>query len=166
MYYPYGGGPPRQGGNRGCLGFLFFHPFDQSPGFWIGTIFTVLLIVGVLFWFVLFNMDSPEATRILIVEICAAVICLLTNFYLICRRNYDGFLTHFKAMYILNVVCSVAGLYIAGVQLVPNTDGSDLIALWRFISFVFIAALMALVPTIVSSAIMWVIMSIFGTPRK
>ena len=163
MHYPCGNEPPRR--NRGCLGFLMFHPYDQSPGFWVGTIFTILTIVGALFWFILFHMESPDASKILIVAICTAVLCLIVNFLLICRRDYNGFLTHFKAMYILNVLCSVAGLYLARVQLVAD-NGSDLVAVWRFISFVFIAALMALVPTIITSAIMWVIMSIFGTPRN
>lgn len=152
--------------NRGCLGFLMFHPFDQSPGFLIGVVFTVMMVLGIIFWCVLFNLQTPEAQKILIVEICAAVICLITNFYLICRRNYDGFLTHTKSMYLLNLACSVVGLYIAGVQLIPNADGNQLIDLWRFISFVLIAALMALLPTIVISTVMWVIMSIFGTPRN
>lgn len=138
---------------------------DQRPGFFVGILFALLLVLGILFWYLLFDLGTPDAGKILTVEICVNVLSLLINIIMICKVGYDDFLTNFRASYLLNMLFSVIGLYIAGVQLIENTGGSQLIEFWRFVTFVFIAALMALLPTIVICGVMWLIMSIFGTYR-
>ena len=58
--------------------------FDQRPGFAMGVLFTILTVLGVLFWILLFNREDVQSTRILVVEILVNVITLGLNLYLIC----------------------------------------------------------------------------------
>ena len=48
--------------------------WDQRPGFFVGFAFTLLLILGILFWYLLFDMDTPEAGKIVTVEIIVNLI--------------------------------------------------------------------------------------------
>lgn len=140
--------------------------FDQRPGFAMGALFTILTVLGVLFWILLFNREDVQSTRILVVEILVNVITLGLNLYLICRVGYSGFLRNFGATYVLNLFLSVAGLYIAGVRFSEETGGEQLEAFWRFVLFLLMAALMALMPTLIICGLMWAIMTIFGTKRN
>lgn len=139
--------------------------WDQRPGFFVGFAFTLLLILGILFWYLLFDMDTPEAGKIVTVEIIVNLITLGLNILMICRVGYESFLHDFGLSYSANVILSVIGLYIAGVQIIANPDGSQMLAFWRFALILFSGALMNLMPTILICTIMWIIMSIFGTYR-
>lgn len=154
----------RRGGGNG-ISWLPYPLFDQRPGFFLGIAFSLMLILGVLFWYLLFELRTPEAGRILAVAICVDVITLAVNIYMICRVGYESFLHDFGISYSLNLILSIIGLYIARVELIANPDGSQMIAVWRFFLFVFISALMNLLPTILICLLMWIIMSIFGTRR-
>lgn len=154
----------RRGGGH-SFSRLLYPLFDQRPGFFVGTAFALLAVLGILFWYLLFDLQSQEATKILVVAICVDVITLAVNVFMICRVGYESFLHDFGISYSLNVVLSVIGLYIANVQLIANPDGSQMIAFWRFALFIFVSALMNLMPTILICLLMWIVMSIFGTRR-
>lgn len=139
--------------------------WDQRPGFFLGFVFTLLLVLGVLFWYLLFDMATAEAGRIVTVEIIVNLITLGLNVYMICRVGYESFLHDFGLSYAVNVILSVIGLYLAGVQFIANPDGNQMIAFWRFALILFSGALMNLMPTIVICLIVWIVMSIFGTYR-
>lgn len=140
---------------------LPFPLVDQRPGFFTGIVFAVLLVLGVLFWYLLFAMQTPDAEKILKIGIASNVITLVLSILIARRADYERFSQCFGVSYFLNLVLSVVGLYLFQVQLFANSDGSQMIAFWRFVLFVLIAALMNLLPTIVICAVMWIIMSIF-----
>lgn len=146
----------------GYGGFWTLPLFDQRPGFVAGIVFAVLLVLGILFWYLLFDWQTPDADKILYVGIGANVITLIITLAVLGRAHYDGFTQCFSFSYLINVALSVAGLYILNVQLIANPDGSQMIAFWRFALFVFIAALMTLAPTIAVCAVLWLFLSIFG----
>lgn len=139
--------------------------WSQLPGFITGIIFAVLLVLGILFWYLLFELQNPDATKILIVEAVIMVLALAGNLLMISFVGYDGFLRNFSATYVLNIIGAVIGLYIAGVQLIANPGASQLVAFWHFILFLVISALMALAPTIAICAVMSLIMTLFGSYR-
>lgn len=146
---------------RNRSGPLWFPVVDQRPGFIVGIVFSVLLLLGVLFWYLLFAMQTPDADSVLKVGIGSNVIALVLSIAIARRVDYDRFSQCFGVSYFLNLLLSVAGLYILDVQILANSDGSQMIAFWRFTLFLLIAALMNLLPTIVICAVMWIIMSIF-----
>lgn len=137
----------------------------QAPGFTVGILVTVAAVVGILFWFLLFNREDVDSTKALVVEIVVMLITLALNIYMLCRRGYPSFSQNLAMSYFMNLFFSVVGLYIAGVRL-GTQAGDQLEEVWRFLSFLFMAALMSLVPTLIICALMWVIASIFGTPVK
>lgn len=150
----------RQGHHGG--GFFTLPLFDQRPGFVAGIVFALLLVLGVLFWYLLFAWQTPDANKILYVGIGANVITLILTLAFVGRARYETFTQCFTLSYLINVALSVAGLYILNVQLIANPDGSQMIAFWRFALFMFIAALMTLAPTILLCAVLWLFLSIFG----
>lgn len=148
---------------RGGYGGFWSMPlFDQRPGFVAGIVFAVLLVLGILFWYLLFDWQTPDADKILYVGIGANVITLIITLAVLGRAHYDTFTQCFSFSYLINVALSVVGLYLLNVQLIANPDGSQMIAFWRFMLFVFIAALMTLAPTILVCAVLWLFLSIFG----
>jgi len=146
-------------------GLRFLPLWDQRPGFFVGFAFTLLLVLGILFWYLLFDLATAEAGKIITVEIIVNLITLGLNIFMICRVGYESFLHDFGLSYSVNVILSVIGLYIAGVQFISNPDGNQMIAFWRFALILFSGALMNLMPTILICLIMWIVMSIFGTYR-
>lgn len=143
-------------------GFLTLPLFDQRPGFVAGIVFALLLVLGILFWYLLFAWQTPDADKILYVGIAANVITLVLTLSFVGRAHYESFTQCFTLSYLINVVLSVVGLYILNVQLIANPDGSQMIAFWRFMLFLFIAALMTLAPTILLCAVLWLFLCIFG----
>lgn len=139
---------------------------DQRPGFVSGILLTVLTVLGIVFWILLFHRDDVQSGRILTVEICVNVITLALNIFMICRVGYNGFLRNYGATFLLNLFLAVAGLYIAGIRLYSGDGVRELEAFWRLVVFLFMSALMALMPTLMICGLMWTIMSIFGTRKN
>lgn len=139
--------------------------FDQRPGLIAGILMTLFFTGGILVWIYLFSMDNDMARKILVVEAIVNVILLLVNLYCILRVGYDGFLRNLGMTWLLNVVLTIVGFYMGHVHLLAAAaDGQSILlhGFLEFIVFVLLTALMAVVPTLIISLLMWLIMAIFG----
>ncbi len=151
--------------NRNGLEFIRYGVPDQRPGFVGGVVLTVLTVLGIVFWILLFHREDVQSGRILAVEICVNGITLALNLFLICRVGYNGFLQNYVGTFLMNLFLAVIGLYIAGIRFYQGNGVEELEAFWRFVIFLLLSALMALMPTLIICGLMWIIMSIFGTKK-
>ncbi|HIS46828.1 MAG TPA: hypothetical protein IAB46_04545 [Candidatus Scybalocola faecigallinarum] len=119
-----------------------------------GVLATLFCIGGVVIWFYVLGRSGEISHKILVVEIVVSLILLALNIFGICRIGYDGFLKSAAATGVIHVVLTTIGFYLAGLELM---DGA-----MRFAIYLGIAALMAVLPTMVISVIMWGIMALFG----
>ncbi len=121
----------------------------------VAGVFAALFCVGgVVIWFYVLGMDNEMSHKIMAVEAVVSLILLGLNIFGICRIGYDGFLRNAAATGAIHVVLSTAGFYLSGLELM---DGA-----MEFAIFLGIAALMAVLPTMVIAVAMWGIMALFG----
>lgn len=139
--------------------------FDQRPGLIAGILLALFFTAGILVWIYLFSMDNATARKILVVEAVVNVILLAVNLFCILRVGYDGFLKNLGMTWLLNIVLTIIGFYICHIHLLAAAaDGQSALlhGFLEFLVFVLLTALMAVVPTLIISLLMWLIMAIFG----
>ncbi len=121
----------------------------------VAGVFGALFCVGgVVIWFYVLGMDSAFSHKIMAVEAVVSLILLGLNIFGICRIGYDGFLRNVAATGSIHLVLATAGFYLTGLEL---TEGA-----MEFAIFVGIAALLAVLPTLVIAVVVWGIMALFG----
>lgn len=139
--------------------------FDQRPGLIAGILLALFFTAGILVWIYLFSMDNETARKILVVEAVVNVILLAVNLFCILRVGYDGFLRNLGMTWLLNIVLTIIGFYIGHIHLLAAAaDGQSVLlhGFLEFLVFVLLTALMAVVPTLIISLLMWLLMAIFG----
>ena len=133
---------------------------DQRPGFLAGAIVIVCLALSILAWIFTWRTDT-DASRLLIrIMIVVSIASLIFNLFLIFRIGYNGFVMNYWVSYLLNVIFSVAGMFLTDLSI--SAAGPLAVTEWRLLIFILTAALMSAVPTFLISGITWLLMAMFG----
>ena len=138
--------------------------FDQRPGVVFGIILALFFVGGVMAWIYIIFSDDASSKIILITALIVSAILLAINLFTIFRIGYDGFLKNFGSTFFIGMVLTVAGFYIGGLDILKTAEdgGRLLTAFLEFFIYIFLAALMAVVPAVLICFIVWMIMVIFG----
>ena len=138
--------------------------FDQRPGVVFGIILALFFVGGVMAWIYIIFSDDASSKIILITALIVSAILLAINLFTIFRIGYDGFLKNLGSTFLIGMVLTVAGFYIGGLDILKTAEdgGRLLTAFLEFFIYIFLAALMAVVPAVLICFIVWMIMVIFG----
>ena len=138
--------------------------FDQRPGVVFGIILALFFVGGVMAWIYIIFSDDASSKIILITALIVSAILLAINLFTIFRIGYDGFLKNLGSTFLIGMVLTVAGFYIGGLDILKTAEdgGRLLTAFLEFFIYIFLAALMAVVPAVLIFFILGMIMVIFG----
>lgn len=138
--------------------------FDQRPGVVFGIILALFFVGGVMAWIYIIFSDDASSKIILITALIVSAILLAINLFTIFRIGYDGFLKNLGSTFLIGMVLTVAGFYIGGLDILKTAEdgGRLLTAFLEFFIYIFLAALMAVVPAVLICFLVWMIMVIFG----
>ena len=138
--------------------------FDQRPGVVFGIILALFFVGGVMAWIYIIFSDDASSKIILITALIVSAILLAINLFTIFRIGYDGFLKNLGSTFLIGMVLTVAGFYIGGLDILKTAEdgGRLLTAFLEFFIYIFLAALMAVVPAVLICFIVWMILVIFG----
>ena len=138
--------------------------FDQRPGVVFGIILALFFVGGVMAWIYIIFSDDASSKIILITALIVSAILLAINLFTIFRIGYDGLLKNLGSTFLIGMVLTVAGFYIGGLDILKTAEdgGRLLTAFLEFFIYIFLAALMAVVPAVLICFIVWMIMVIFG----
>ncbi|HIZ45030.1 MAG TPA: hypothetical protein H9672_10015 [Firmicutes bacterium] len=119
-----------------------------------GAFAALFCVGGVVIWFYVLGLNNEISHKIMTVEGIVSLILLALNIFGICRIGYDGFLRNVSATGVIHLVLSTVGFYLVGLEIM---DGA-----MEFAIFLGIAALMAVLPAMLISVVMWGVMALFG----
>lgn len=133
--------------------------FDQRPGVVFGIILALFFVGGVMAWIYIIFSDDASSKIILITALIVSAILLAINLFTIFRIGYDGFLKNLGSTFLIGMVLTVAGFYIGGLDILKTAEdgGRLLTAFLEFFIYIFLAALMAVVPAVLICFIVWMI---------
>lgn len=138
--------------------------FDQRPGVVFGIILALFFVGGVMAWIYIIFSDDAASKIILITALIVSAILLAINLFTIFRIGYDGFLKNLGSTFLIGMVLTIAGFYIGGLDILKTAEdgGRLLTAFLEFFIYIFLAALMIIVPAVLICFLVWMIMVIFG----
>lgn len=133
---------------------------DQRPGFLAGVLVIVCLALSILAWIFTWRTETDTSRLLIRIMIVVSIASLIFNLFLIFRIGYNGFVMNFWVSYLLNVIFSVAGMFLTDLSV--TAAGPLAVTEWRLLIFILTAALMSAVPTFLISGITWLLMAMFG----
>lgn len=131
----------------------------------MGICMSFMFLCGILVWVYLFSMEGVMGARIRLVALIVNIIILLVNLFMICKIGYDGFAKNFTVSYFFNIVLTVIGFWMFHIHIFPTVAGETTKMLGGFLEFIvffFLSGIMAILPTVIICALMWLIMMLFG----
>lgn len=151
--------------------FHFWLHNDQQRWFMLLVITVVAtVLVSALCWLYIILAGNAMSNRVLKAELISNAIVLVFSFFCICKVGYyDSFWKNAGVTLAGTVLISVIAFYIAKVQLLPVAEkaGTEVfVAVMQFLSFFMTAAVLAVIPVLITCGFMYGIMSIFGTKEE